>query len=65
MDDFFSLHKEELLTRCVLAVIHKYRMKIKAKEIVSDKAFAFESNPTSTSTAQRSYREICLIKCTL
>lgn len=28
MDDFFSLHKEELLTGCVLAVIHKYRMKI-------------------------------------
>ena len=28
MDDFFSLHKEELLTGCVLTVIHKYRMKI-------------------------------------
>lgn len=26
MDDFFSLHTEELLTGCVLAVIHKYRM---------------------------------------
>ena len=26
-------------------------MKIKAKEVVSDKAFAFESNPTSMSNA--------------